>query len=56
MDACTDPIPSAEEMQHEIEHGDYHMDGELCGMGEGDKSDKPLAPGEAMRLAGEYDG
>lgn len=46
MDDCRNPNPSAEEREHGIEHGEHHMDGELCGMGEGSEKDKPLTASE----------
>ena len=55
MDDCKNPNPSAEEMQHEVEHGEHHMDGELCGMGEGGRNDDALTPSELREaLEAEY--
>ena len=45
------------ENDYEIEHGDYHMDGEVCDMGLGNESDTALTPEEIAKLVGsEYDG
>lgn len=54
MDDCRNPKPSTDEMRHEVEHGEHHMDGELCGMGEGNDNDKPLTA-EEIREALEVD-
>lgn len=35
-------------MDGEIEHGEHHMDGELCDMGKGNKNDAPLSQAEII--------
>jgi hypothetical protein len=46
MNDCRTTVESIEEGKHDVEHGDFHMDGEFCGMGEGNRNDEALTPAE----------